>query len=102
MRKNDLILESERIYGKNRFNFDLIPETFHKGMRLTFVCLKHNEKFEQSARMHLLGHIECSECINEIEEANLEQILLTRNISKKRTEKLRREFIIKGKELYGE
>ena len=31
MKKSELIQESERIFGKDKFNFDLIPETFYKG-----------------------------------------------------------------------
>ena len=102
MKKSELIQESERIFGKDKFNFDLIPETFYKSQRLTFICLKHNEHFEQSAYMHLLGHIECSECINEIEEKNLQELLLTKNVSKESTEKRRKEFILKAEKLYGD
>ena len=62
--KDDFIKMSNEIYGADKFDFSLIPETFKKTDRLQIICLKHGQ-FQTSYYMFIDKKSGCKECIKE-------------------------------------
>ena len=81
MRKNDFIKAVEKIYGKDRFDFSLIPEEFYRQAKLTFICKIHNEEFCQSPVSILKGKTNCSGCMNDYYQTKFENYLKVHKMS---------------------
>ena len=63
MTKEELITAVEQLYGKDRFDFSLVPDEFiERTHRVTIICKIHNEKFNASLKELLNGYIGCKSC----------------------------------------
>ena len=64
MTKEELITAAEQLYGKDRFDFSLVPNKFKRTHRVTIICKIHNEEFAESPKELLNGRIHCQSCNN--------------------------------------
>lgn len=74
MTKKDFIIKSEQIYGKNRFDYSKVPESFRKKSKLTIICKIHNEEFIQTPISFFKKIVYCSGCLNDKFQTKLNDI----------------------------
>ena len=103
MTKEELITAAEQLYGKDRFDFSLVPEKFPKQrFKLILRCKIHNEEVVQTATSLLNGTILCSGCINDKYQKIFNDELSKRNISIDKMKKLAKEFAEKYTKMHPE
>ena len=69
--KEKLISFSEKKYGKDAFDFSMVPKSFKKQDKFDLICNKDGYKFETSWERFTRAKVACPECRNNVDFSKL-------------------------------